>query len=295
MSDELSPSQAAARIGATTRSVQRWIASGRLPARRVGGRWRVATDAIDAFVASDGTTRRRTAGDHHADPDPVHRQPGRDRDTDHADVRAPRDPGGRPGHGRPRRRSTCSTSTRSWRLRGPPERTRSTRASASWPRTRTSPRRSAPPGSAGSGRRRRRSGRWATRLPRVGWPPRSDVPILAGYDDPDQSDEALLAAADPGRLPDAGQAGRRRRRQGHADGPRAAPAGGGDRRRARREAAAAFGDDRLILERLVVGARHVEIQVLFDGYGARRVTSANATARSSAATRRCSRRRRRRP
>jgi excisionase family DNA binding protein len=51
MPDELSPSQAAARIGATTRSVQRWIAAGRLPARRVGGRWRVASDALDAFVA----------------------------------------------------------------------------------------------------------------------------------------------------------------------------------------------------------------------------------------------------
>ena len=36
---------------------------------------------------------------------------------------------------------------------------------------------------------------------------------------------------------------------------------------ARREAAQAFGDDRLILEHLVVGARHVEIQVLFDGDG----------------------------
>src|SRR6187551_2875461 len=52
MSEELSPRQAAARVGATTRSVQRWIASGRLPARRVGGRWRVASDAIDALVAS---------------------------------------------------------------------------------------------------------------------------------------------------------------------------------------------------------------------------------------------------
>src|SRR6478752_4235411 len=50
MDDELSPSEAAARIGANTRSVQRWIASGRLPARRVGGRWRVANDAIDAFL-----------------------------------------------------------------------------------------------------------------------------------------------------------------------------------------------------------------------------------------------------
>ena len=56
MPEELSPSQAAARIGATTRSVQRWIASGRLPARRVGGRWRVASDAIDAFVATDTAT-----------------------------------------------------------------------------------------------------------------------------------------------------------------------------------------------------------------------------------------------
>src|SRR5690242_20739027 len=55
MPDELSPSQAAARIGATTRSVQRWIVNGSLPARRVGGRWRVASDALDAFqVAGSG-------------------------------------------------------------------------------------------------------------------------------------------------------------------------------------------------------------------------------------------------
>ena len=36
---------------------------------------------------------------------------------------------------------------------------------------------------------------------------------------------------------------------------------------ARREAMAAFGDDRLILERLLEGARHIEIQVLFDADG----------------------------
>ncbi|MDP9250187.1 MAG: biotin/lipoyl-binding protein, partial [Chloroflexota bacterium] len=35
----------------------------------------------------------------------------------------------------------------------------------------------------------------------------------------------------------------------------------------RREAAGAFGDDRLILERLLEGARHVEVQVLFDADG----------------------------
>src|SRR5215207_57066 len=54
MPDELSPSEAAKRLGATTRSVQRWIVLGRLPARRVGGRWRVASDALDAFERSNG-------------------------------------------------------------------------------------------------------------------------------------------------------------------------------------------------------------------------------------------------
>src|SRR5919112_1278891 len=58
MTEELSPSAAARRIGATTRSLQRWIASGRLPARRVGGRWRVATDVLDAFAAA-----RRSSAD----------------------------------------------------------------------------------------------------------------------------------------------------------------------------------------------------------------------------------------
>src|SRR5262249_42973598 len=48
MRDELSPSEYARRIGATTRSVQRWITLGKLPARRVGGRWRVAFDVLDA-------------------------------------------------------------------------------------------------------------------------------------------------------------------------------------------------------------------------------------------------------
>src|SRR3954468_11533170 len=52
MPEELSPRQAADRVDATTRSVQRWIASGRLPARRVGGRWRVASDVIEVLVGS---------------------------------------------------------------------------------------------------------------------------------------------------------------------------------------------------------------------------------------------------
>src|SRR3954454_4922270 len=57
MPEELSPSQVADRLGATTRSVQRWIANGRLPARRIGGRWRVASDALDAFGLAGPTER----------------------------------------------------------------------------------------------------------------------------------------------------------------------------------------------------------------------------------------------
>jgi acetyl-CoA/propionyl-CoA carboxylase biotin carboxyl carrier protein len=92
------------------------------------------------------------------------------------------------------------------------------------------------------------------------------VPVLAGYDDPDQSDGALVAAAEEVGFPllvkpAAGGGGKGMRTVRGAEAlPDAIAA-------ARREAAAAFGDDRLILERLVVGARHVEIQVLFDGHG----------------------------
>ena len=138
MAEELSPSQAAARIGATTRSVQRWIASGRLPARRVGGRWRVATDAIDAFVARGEPVAATARGPRS---DALHRQPRRDRDPDHADLRPARDPRGRARPPTARTRSTCSTSPRSSPRRGPPAPTRSTPASGSWPRTPTSPRR----------------------------------------------------------------------------------------------------------------------------------------------------------
>lgn len=92
------------------------------------------------------------------------------------------------------------------------------------------------------------------------------IPVLDGYDEPEQSDRALTAAAD--RIgfpvlvkPSAGGGGKGmrivRRREQLAD------ALGG----ARREASAAFGDDRLIVERLVEGARHIEIQVLFDRFG----------------------------
>ena len=92
------------------------------------------------------------------------------------------------------------------------------------------------------------------------------VPVLPGYDDPDQSDAALTAAAE--RIgypllvkPSAGGGGKGMRTVRDPAALADALAS------ARREATAAFGDDRLILERLVEGGRHVEIQVLFDAHG----------------------------
>ena len=92
------------------------------------------------------------------------------------------------------------------------------------------------------------------------------ITVPAGYDDDDQSDAALTKAAE--RIgypllvkPAAGGGGKGMRTVRFADRLTTELAA------ARREAQAAFHDDRLILERLLEGARHVEIQVLFDGQG----------------------------
>jgi acetyl-CoA/propionyl-CoA carboxylase biotin carboxyl carrier protein len=93
------------------------------------------------------------------------------------------------------------------------------------------------------------------------------VPVVPGYDDAAQSDAALSRAA---------------KRIGFPLLVKPAAGGGGKGMRtvrdpaaladavasARREAVAAFDDDRLILERFIEGPRHVEVQVLFDGHGA---------------------------
>ena len=48
MRDELTPREVAQELGVTVRTVQRWIATGRLPGSRVGGRMRVPRSAIQA-------------------------------------------------------------------------------------------------------------------------------------------------------------------------------------------------------------------------------------------------------
>jgi excisionase family DNA binding protein len=89
------------------------------------------------------------------------------------------------------------------------------------------------------------------------------VPILPGYHG-DRQDAASLAAEAAGIgfpilvKPSAGGGGKGMRVvRDAASLPDALAA-------ARREAAGAFGDDRLILERFLEGPRHVEVQVLFD-------------------------------
>jgi 3-methylcrotonyl-CoA carboxylase alpha subunit len=50
VTDELTPRQVAGLLGVTPRTVQRWIATGRLPATRVGGRRRVSRSSLSAFA-----------------------------------------------------------------------------------------------------------------------------------------------------------------------------------------------------------------------------------------------------
>jgi 3-methylcrotonyl-CoA carboxylase alpha subunit len=95
---------------------------------------------------------------------------------------------------------------------------------------------------------------------------RANVPVLPGYRGEDQSDDAFLQAA---------------RKTGYPVMIKPIAGGGGigmqtvrDERqlrdalaRARRTATAAFGDERVLLERLIERPRHIEVQVLADAHG----------------------------
>ena len=150
------------------------------------------------------------------------------------------------------------------------------------------------PGSAGSGRRRPRSGRWATRRPRVASPASLGVPIVAGL----RRRRPVRRGADrrggAARRPAPRQAGGGRRRQGHAHGPRpgraaamrSPPPGA---RRGPRSATTGWSWSGWSKAPATSRSRSCSTRT------ATASTSASATARSSGAIRRSSRRRPRRP
>jgi acetyl/propionyl-CoA carboxylase alpha subunit len=92
------------------------------------------------------------------------------------------------------------------------------------------------------------------------------VPVVPGLDDDTLDDTALLAAADEVGFPLLVKAvaggGGKGMRAVHGPSTLADALAA-----ARREAQAAFGDDRVILERLVSAPRHIEVQVFGDRHG----------------------------
>jgi acetyl-CoA/propionyl-CoA carboxylase, biotin carboxylase, biotin carboxyl carrier protein len=266
MREELSPREAARRLGATTRSVQRWIAQGRLPARRVGGRWRVASDALDAFELPNEPPEAQPA----AAPRPIRRlfianrgeiarrvrrtcdrlgiqaiEPATDGPNaiDLLDIeavvgaaRAANADAVHPGFGFLAENAEFAAAVEA--------------AGIAW---------IGPPPDA----IRAMGDKAAARQLAIDL----GVPVVPGIEDPDRPDAALALAA---------------KRIGYPVLVKPAAGGGGKGMRvvrepthisealagARREAKAAFGDDRLILEKLIEGPRHVEVQVLFDAHGA---------------------------
>ncbi|MBI2777100.1 MAG: helix-turn-helix domain-containing protein [Chloroflexi bacterium] len=266
MADELSPSEAARQIGASTRSVQRWISAGTLPARRVGGRWRVASGALDAFTRSGSSpdaaaTPPSTAIRHLfiANRGEIARRIRRTTDRlgiratvpattgqaaldlldIEAVVAAARDAGAdavHPGFGFLAENAAFAQAVID--------------AGLAWV---------GPPPAA----IRAMGDKAAARRLAAGL----GVPTVPGYDGATQSDAALGRAAAAIGYPllvkpasGGGGKGMRTVRDASALGDALASA--------RREAAASFGDDRLVLERLIEGPRHVEVQVLFDRHGA---------------------------
>ena len=257
MTEELAPSEVAKRLGTSTRTIQRWIERGILPARRVGGRWRVAFDAFDVsksvadapnpirtlFIANRGEIARRIArtcerlGVRVVVPE-TDGTAALDLLDAEAVVRAAVASGSdavHPGFGFLAENADFAERVVAAGLRwvGPPPKAIRTMGDKAAAR------------------------RLAASL---------GIPVLAGYDEGDQSDDVLAkAAVDIGFplliKPAAGGGGKGMRVVRDLAAFRDALAA------SRREARSAFGDDRVILERFVQGARHVEIQVLFDAHG----------------------------
>jgi len=271
MTDEtLTPRQVADELGVTVRTVQRWVVDGRLPATKVGGRVRVSRSSLGAVASgaeavatprairallianrgeiaariarTTGLLGMRSIGVHAPDDRPPEGVdlalpiPGY-LDAD-AVIDAARRAGAdavHPGYGflseNPAFAEAVEQAGLIWV--GPP-----------------------PAAIAAMGDKA------AARRTAVA----QGVPVVPGYDRDAQDDVTLAAEAVRIGLPllikpSAGGGGKGMRVvRDHAELIEGLAT-------ARREASSAFGDDRLILERLLEGARHVEVQVLFDAHG----------------------------
>ena len=93
------------------------------------------------------------------------------------------------------------------------------------------------------------------------------VPVVPGYQGPDDDADAGREGRGD-RLSGAGQGGSRGRRERACAWSRRPGSWQRRSQAARREALHAFGDPRLILERYIPHARHIEFQVLADAHGA---------------------------
>jgi excisionase family DNA binding protein len=269
MNDEtLTPRQVAEELGVTVRTVQRWVADGRLPATRVGGRVRLSRSSLASvadgaaspptriralLIANRGeivqriarTARRlgiRTVGVHAPDDRPPEGVDLALPVSDYLDAGAILDAARRsgadaihPGYGflaeNPAFARAVEAAGLTWV--GPPA-----RAILAM-------------GDKAAARRTASA---------------HGVPVVPGYDGEAQDDEALAAAATEIGYPllikpSAGGGGKGMRIV------RESPRLPDEFAAARREGLRAFGDDRLILERLLGGARHVEVQVVFDAHG----------------------------
>ena len=267
MMDGLTPREVADELGVTVRTVQRWIADGRLPVTHVGARVRVSRSSLSAvtdvapagreirrlLVANRGeivTRVARTArrmgihviGVHAAD-----ERPADGVDESHAidsyldgdalirtALLAAAD-AVHPGYG--------------FLAENPSFAERVVGAGLAWV---------GPPAAAIAAMGDKAAARRGAAA--VG------APTVPGYDGAEQDDDTLERAAQAIGFPllvkpTAGGGGKGMRVVHAHDSLRDALDG------ARREASRAFGDDRLILERYLGGSRHVEMQVVFDEHG----------------------------
>jgi acetyl-CoA/propionyl-CoA carboxylase, biotin carboxylase, biotin carboxyl carrier protein len=268
MADSLTPREVASELGVTVRTVQRWIADGRLAAERIGGRVRVSRSSLAAvhgeapaarrpiralLIANRGeiavrvarTARRlgiRSIGVHADDeraPDGMDEALPITSYLDGEDLLRVATAAGadavHPGYGflaeNPDFAQAVVDAGLTWV--GPP------------------PEAIAAMGDKAAARQRVAA---------------QGVPVAPGYDGDAQDnltlgDEAQRLGFPLLVKPSAGGGGKGMRVVRGADELAEALAS------ARREAHRSFGDDRLILERYVEHARHVEIQVLFDAHG----------------------------